>query len=64
MKILQICPHHLSDAATLLYLEKSKKSHFQQHYSYILLTELFKQIKRWKFFFGGEHGAAAQIASE
>ena len=34
MKILQICPPHLSDVATLLW--EIQKSHFQQ-YSYILL---------------------------
>ena len=35
MKILQICPPHLSDVATLPW--EIQKSHFQQYYLYILL---------------------------
>jgi len=35
MTILQICPPHLSDVATLPW--EIQKSHFQQYYSYILL---------------------------
>jgi len=35
MKILQVCPPHLSDVATLAW--EIQKSHFQQYYSYILL---------------------------
>ena len=36
MKILQVCPPHLSDVATLPW--EIQKSHFQQYYSYILLV--------------------------
>jgi len=35
MKILQVCPPHLSDVATLPW--EIQKSHFQQYYSHILL---------------------------
>ena len=35
MKILQVCPSHLSDVATLPW--EIPKSHFKQYYSYILL---------------------------
>jgi len=35
MKIIQICPRHLPDVATLPW--EIQKSHFQQYYSYILL---------------------------
>jgi len=35
MKILQVCPPHLSDVATLP--REIKKSHFQHYYSYIIL---------------------------
>jgi len=35
MKILQICPPHLLGVATLP--QEIQKSHFQRHYSYILL---------------------------
>jgi len=35
MKILHICPPHLSDVATLPW--EIQKSHFQQYYSYVLL---------------------------
>jgi len=35
MKILQVCPPHLSDVATLPW--EIHKSHFQLYYSYILL---------------------------
>jgi len=34
-KILQICPPHLSDVATLLW--EIQKSRFQQYYSYTIL---------------------------
>jgi len=35
MKVLQICPPHLPDVATLPW--EVQESHFQQYYSYILL---------------------------
>jgi len=34
-EILQICPRHVSDVATLPW--EIQKSHFQQYYSYTLL---------------------------
>jgi len=39
MKIIQLCPPHLSDVATLLC--EIQKSHFQQYYSYIWDCWLF-----------------------
>ena len=35
-EMLQICPPHLSDVATLPW--EIQKSHFQQYYSYIILV--------------------------
>ena len=35
MKILQVCPPHLSDVATLP--REIQKSHFQRYYSYVIL---------------------------